>query len=41
LELATAFEKRNAKIIGLSVDSVDSHNRWANDIKETQGVAPN
>src|SRR5881398_83118 len=29
------------KIIGLSVDPVDSHSKWANDIKETQGYAPN
>jgi len=29
------------KIIGLSVDPVDDHKRWANDIKETQGFAPN
>ena len=35
------FEKRNVKIIGLSVDPVTSHAKWANDIKETQGVAPN
>lgn len=35
------FDKRNAKIIGLSVDPVDSHSGWANDIKETQGTAPN
>jgi len=35
------FEKRNVKIIGLSVDRVDDHARWAKDIKETQGVAPN
>ena len=35
------FDKRNVKIIGLSVDPVDNHSRWANDIKETQGVAPN
>jgi thioredoxin-dependent peroxiredoxin len=35
------FEKRGVKIVGLSVDPVDSHGRWANDIKETQGYAPN
>jgi alkyl hydroperoxide reductase subunit AhpC len=35
------FERRNTKIIGLSVDSVEDHARWANDIKETQGAAPN
>jgi alkyl hydroperoxide reductase subunit AhpC len=35
------FDKRNTKIIGLSVDSVESHARWANDIKESQGHAPN
>jgi len=35
------FDKRNAKIIGLSVDPVEDHKKWANDIKETQGVAPN
>src|SRR3979490_1624660 len=35
------FERRNVKVIGLSVDPVDSHARWANDIKETQGFAPN
>jgi alkyl hydroperoxide reductase subunit AhpC len=35
------FDKRNVKIIGLSVDPVDSHAKWANDIKETQGYAPN
>jgi alkyl hydroperoxide reductase subunit AhpC len=35
------FEKRNTKIIGLSVDSVQDHAKWANDIKETQGAAPN
>ncbi len=35
------FDKRNVKIIGLSVDPLDDHARWAQDIKETQGYAPN
>src|SRR5437016_3605387 len=35
------FEKRNTKIIGLSVDPVTSHSKWADDIRETQGQAPN
>jgi alkyl hydroperoxide reductase subunit AhpC len=35
------FDKRNVKIIGLSVDPVEDHKKWANDIKETQGAAPN
>jgi thioredoxin-dependent peroxiredoxin len=35
------FDKRNAKILGLSIDPVDDHKRWAKDIEETQGVAPN
>jgi thioredoxin-dependent peroxiredoxin len=35
------FDKRNTKIIGLSVDAVADHGRWAQDIKETQGYAPN
>jgi len=35
------FSKRNVKIIGLSVDPVDNHEKWAQDIKETQGTAPN
>src|SRR5574339_58451 len=35
------FDKRNAKIIGLSVDPVDNHKRWSKDIEETQGHAPN
>ncbi len=35
------FDKRNVKIMGLSVDPVTDHARWANDIKETQGTAPN
>jgi alkyl hydroperoxide reductase subunit AhpC len=35
------FDKRNVKIIGLSVDPVDKHSGWAEDIAETQGTAPN
>jgi thioredoxin-dependent peroxiredoxin len=35
------FDKRNTKIIGLSVDPVDSNEGWAKDIEETQGTAPN
>ena len=35
------FDKRGVKIIGLSVDPVESHSKWAHDIKETQGFAPN
>lgn len=35
------FQKRNVKIIGLSVDPVTSHAGWARDIAETQGTAPN
>jgi alkyl hydroperoxide reductase subunit AhpC len=39
--LQPEFEKRNTKIIGLSVDSVDDHKRWAKDIEETQGAKLN
>jgi alkyl hydroperoxide reductase subunit AhpC len=39
--LKPQFDKRNCKIIGLSVDPVTDHKAWANDIKETQGHAPN
>jgi alkyl hydroperoxide reductase subunit AhpC len=39
--LKPEFDKRNTKIIGLSVDPVDNHARWAIDIAETQGHAPN
>jgi thioredoxin-dependent peroxiredoxin len=35
------FDKRGVKLIGLSVDPVDRHAKWAEDIKETQGTAPN
>jgi thioredoxin-dependent peroxiredoxin len=40
-KLKPEFDKRHTKIIGLSVDPVDSHSRWSKDIEETQGVAPN
>jgi alkyl hydroperoxide reductase subunit AhpC len=39
--LKPEFDRRNVKIIGLSVDPVDQHAKWADDIKETQGYAPN
>ncbi len=35
------FDRRGVKIIGLSVDPIDDHERWAQDIAETQGTAPN
>jgi thioredoxin-dependent peroxiredoxin len=40
-KVKSEFDRRNVKIIGLSVDPIDSHAKWADDIKETQGVAPN
>jgi len=39
--LKPEFEKRNVKIIGLSVDPVEDHTRWASDIKDATGHAPN
>jgi alkyl hydroperoxide reductase subunit AhpC len=39
--LKPEFDKRNTKIIGLSVDPVDNHARWAVDIKDAMGYAPN
>jgi len=39
--LKPEFERRGTKVIGLSVDPVESHAKWANDIRETQGHAPN
>ncbi len=35
------FDRRNVKVIGLSVDPVENHEKWAKDIEETQGYAPN
>jgi len=35
------FDRRGVKIIGLSIDVADDHERWAKDIEETQGTAPN
>jgi alkyl hydroperoxide reductase subunit AhpC len=40
-KLKPEFDKRNTKIIGLSVDPVDKHSGWAKDIEETQGTYPN
>jgi alkyl hydroperoxide reductase subunit AhpC len=40
-KLKPEFEKRNTKVIGLSIDPVGDHSRWAKDIEETQGHAPN
>ena len=40
-KLKPEFEKRNTKIVGLSVDPVENHAKWAADIRETQGHAPN
>jgi alkyl hydroperoxide reductase subunit AhpC len=37
-KLAPEFQKRNTKVIGLSVDPVSSHGKWASDIEETQGA---
>src|SRR4051812_30201603 len=40
-KLMPEFARRNTKVIGLSVDPVDNHARWAKDIEETQGTAVN
>jgi len=40
-KLKPEFDKRNVKVIGLSVDGLNNHDKWVNDIKETQGYKPN
>ncbi|MEE8551643.1 MAG: peroxiredoxin [Gemmatimonadota bacterium] len=40
-KLKPEFERLNVKVVGLSVDPVADHKRWAKDIEETQGLAPN
>src|SRR5512143_2265837 len=39
--LKPEFDRRGCKVIGLSIDKVDDHAKWAKDIEETQGAAPN
>src|SRR4030081_1867114 len=40
-KLKPEFDKRGVKLMGLSVDPVDRHSKWSEDIEETQGAAPN
>jgi len=40
-KIKSEFDSRNTKVIGLSVDPLDNHEKWAKDIEETQGTAPN
>jgi alkyl hydroperoxide reductase subunit AhpC len=40
-KLKPEFDRRNVKLIGISVDPVEDHARWSKDIEETQGAAPN
>ena len=40
-QLTDEFDKRDVKLMGLSVDAVDNHEKWADDIEETQGARPN
>src|ERR1043166_588007 len=39
--IKSEFDRRNVKVIGLSVDSIEDHRRWMDDIEETEGYAPN
>jgi alkyl hydroperoxide reductase subunit AhpC len=40
-KLQPEFARRNCKVMGLSIDPVEDHQRWSKDIEETQGTAPN
>jgi alkyl hydroperoxide reductase subunit AhpC len=40
-KLKGEFDRRDVKVIGLSVDSVEDHRRWAEDIRDVKGIAPN
>jgi alkyl hydroperoxide reductase subunit AhpC len=40
-KLKPEFDRRNVKVIGLSVDKVEDHHKWSDDIEETQGARPN
>lgn len=40
-KLKSEFDKRNTKVLGLSIDPVSDHNKWVGDIEETQGTAVN
>ena len=40
-QIQPEFDKRDVKVIGLSVDPIDRHEEWADDIEETQGARPN
>jgi thioredoxin-dependent peroxiredoxin len=39
--IKSEFDRRNVKVIGLSIDSIKDHQQWADDIEETEGYAPN
>jgi thioredoxin-dependent peroxiredoxin len=40
-QIKPEFDRRNVKVVGLSVDPIENHAKWARDIEETQGAAPN